>query len=208
MSTTLHTAAERPDLWERGIDSADVWPEYNLHGDVLNRFWPHLDEELADYQFVLYDDEADEVVAEGHTGPLWWDGDDATLPAGIDDALEEIFARARAGEPVNTLCALAAETPRTGRARGMAERILAAMSELARRNGLARVIAPVRPSTKPMFCSVTKICGAFCAGLGLVRRRMRRASPPDSVTRPPPSSTVLRLATRGWVTTMVLGLAP
>lgn len=151
MSTTLHTAAERPDLWERGIDSADVWPEYNLHGDVLNRFWPHLDEELADYQFVLYDDEADEVVAEGHTGPLWWDGDDATLPAGIDDALEEIFARARAGEPVNTLCALAAETPRTGRARGMAERILTAMSELARRNGLARVIAPVRPSTKHLY---------------------------------------------------------
>ncbi len=151
MGTTLHTAAERPDLWERGIDSADVWPEYNLHGDVLNRFWPHLDEELADFQFVLYDDEADAVVAEGHTGPLWWDGDDATLPVGIDAALEEVFARARAGEPVNTLCALAAETPRTGRARGMAGQLLGAMSELARRHGLARVIAPVRPSTKHLY---------------------------------------------------------
>jgi hypothetical protein len=151
MGTTMHTAAERPDLWERGIDSADVWPEYNLHGDVLNRFWPHLDEELADFQFVLYDDEADVVVAEGHTGPLWWDADDATLPGGIDDALEQVFARARAGEPVNTLCALAAETPRTGRARGMAEQLLGAMSELARRHGLARVIAPVRPSTKHLY---------------------------------------------------------
>ena len=39
MTVTLHTAAERPDLWERGIPSADVWPEYNLHGDVLNRLW-------------------------------------------------------------------------------------------------------------------------------------------------------------------------
>lgn len=151
MGTTLYTAAERPDLWERGIDSADVWPEYNLHGDVLNQWWGHLDEELADFQFVLYDDEADAVVAEGHTGPLWWDGDDATLPPGIDDALEQIFARARAGEPVNTLCALAAETPRTGRARGMAEQILGAMSELARRNGLERVIAPVRPSAKHLY---------------------------------------------------------
>ncbi|HEX4976749.1 MAG TPA: hypothetical protein VFV40_02685 [Nocardioides sp.] len=151
MATTLHTAAERPDLWERGIESADVWPEYNLHGDVLNRWWGHLDEELADFQFVLYDDEADAVVAEGHTGPLWWDGDDATLPPGIDAALELVFARARAGEPVNTLCALAAETPRTGRARGMAEQILGAMSELARRHGLARVIAPVRPSAKHLY---------------------------------------------------------
>lgn len=151
MAVTLHTAAERPDLWERGIESADVWPEYNLHGDVLNRFWPHLDEELAAFQFVLYDDQADAVVAEGHTGPLWWDGDDATLPPGIDAALERVFARARAGEPVNTLCALAAETPRTGRARGMAEQLLGAMSELARRHGLTRVVAPVRPSTKHLY---------------------------------------------------------
>ena len=151
MTPTLHTAAERPDLWERGIDSADVWPEYNLHGDVLNRWWGHLDEELADFQFVLYDNQADAVVAEGHTGPLWWDGDDATLPAGIDDALVQVFARARGGEPVNTLCALAAETPRSGRARGMAEQILGAMSELARRHGLSRVIAPVRPSAKHLY---------------------------------------------------------
>lgn len=151
MGTTPYTAAERPDLWERGIASADVWPEYNLHGDVLNQWWGHLDEELADFQFVLYDDEADAVVAEGHTGPLWWDGDDATLPPGIDAALEQVFARARAGEPVNTLCALAAETPRTGRARGMAEQILGAMSELARRHGLERVIAPVRPSAKHLY---------------------------------------------------------
>lgn len=151
MGTTLHTAAERPDLWERGIDSGDVWPEYNLHGDVLNQWWGHLDEELADFQFVLYDDEADAVVAEGHTGPLWWDGDDATLPPGIDDALVEVFSRARTGASVNTLCALAAETPRTGRSRGMAGQILGAMSELARRYGLQRVVAPVRPSAKHLY---------------------------------------------------------
>ena len=46
---TMHTATERPDLWARGIDSAAVWPEYNLHGDVLNQWWGHLDEELGDF---------------------------------------------------------------------------------------------------------------------------------------------------------------
>ena len=45
MAFTMHTAAERPDLWERGLDSATVWPEYNLHGDVLNQWWRYLDEE-------------------------------------------------------------------------------------------------------------------------------------------------------------------
>jgi hypothetical protein len=68
-----------------------------------------------------------EVVAEGHTGPWWWDGSDEALPDGIDAVIEQIFARVRAGEPVNTVCALAAETPREGRARGLAVQLLKAM---------------------------------------------------------------------------------
>lgn len=110
MSLTMHTAAERPDLWDRGIESAAVWPEYNLHGDILNRWWGHLEEELADFQFVLYDEGTDEVVAEGHTGPFQWDGHPQSLPLGIDAVLELIFRQHRAGETPNTLCALAAET--------------------------------------------------------------------------------------------------
>lgn len=151
MTFSMHTAAERPDLWERGIPSEAVWPEYNLHGDVLNQWWGYLDEELADFQFVLHDEANDEVVAEGHTGPLWWDGSDETLPDGIDAAIEQIFVRRRAGEPVNTLCALAAESPRGGRRRGLAEQLLRAMSVLAQRNGLTHLVAPVRPSLKERY---------------------------------------------------------
>jgi hypothetical protein len=147
----MHTAAERPDLWERGLASASVWPEYNLHGDVLNRWWGRLDEDLAEYQFVLHDDEVDAVVAEGHTGPFRWDGADATLPDGIDASIELIFAQLRAGSPVNTLCALAAETPRDGRRRGMAATILDAMRTIGERHGLTHLVAPVRPSLKERY---------------------------------------------------------
>jgi hypothetical protein len=148
---SMHTAVERPDLWERGIDSADVWPEYNLHGDVLNQWWGHLDEELPELQFVLHDDETGTVVAEGHTGAFAWDGDDATLPPGIDPALETIFRERRAGAPVDTLCALAAESPRDGRRRGLALEILGAMRTLAERHGLRHLVAPVRPSWKERY---------------------------------------------------------
>ena len=148
---TMHTATERPDLWARGIDSAAVWPEYNLHGDVLNQWWGHLDEELGDFQFVLYDDEADAVVAEGHTGPFWWDGEDSALPDGIDSTIELVFAQRRSGVRVNTLCALAAETPRDGRRRGLAVQLLTAMRELAQRRGLTHLVAPVRPSWKERY---------------------------------------------------------
>jgi GNAT superfamily N-acetyltransferase len=151
VSIRTYTAAERPDLWERGIASAAVWPEYNLHGDELNRWWGFLDEELPDYQFVLYDEGADEVVAEGHTGPLWWDGVDATLPGGIDESIAQVIARARAHQPVNTLCALAAEVPRETRSRGLAVPILEAMRRIGERRGLEHLVAPLRPSMKERY---------------------------------------------------------
>jgi hypothetical protein len=147
----MHTAAERPDLWERGIESAEVWPEYNLHGDVLNQWWGLLDQELADLQFVLHDDETDTVVAEGHTAAFAWDGDDASLPDGIDRAIEVAFRDHRADTPVDTLCALAAESPRGGRRRGLAVEILGAMRTLAQRHGLRHLVAPVRPSWKERY---------------------------------------------------------
>ena len=151
MSLTMHTAAERPDLWVRGIESATVWPEYNLHGDILNQWWGHLDHELPDYQFVLYDDHLDQVVAEGHTGPFRWDGDQQSLPPGIDAVLELIFTQHRAGEAPNTLCALAAETPRQNQARGMASQLLNAMRTIATRQRLIHLVAPVRPSLKERY---------------------------------------------------------
>jgi hypothetical protein len=68
MTVRLHTWAERPDLAERGPASEDVWPEYNLYGDVLGAWWGALLDELPEFQFALYDEDADAVLAEGHTG--------------------------------------------------------------------------------------------------------------------------------------------
>lgn len=148
---TLHTAAERPDLWERGVASASVWPEYNLHGDVVNRWWGLLDEEMADFQFVLYEAASDTVVAEGHTAPMRWDGRDSTLPVSFDATITAAFEQRRDGVPADTLCALAAESPREARGRGLAERLLAGMREIAARHGLRRFVAPVRPSWKERY---------------------------------------------------------
>jgi hypothetical protein len=147
----MHTAAERPDLWDRGIPSDQVWPEYNLHGDVVNQWWGLLDEELPSYQFVLYDEAKDEVVAEGYTGPLRWDGTDARLPGSFDAAIVQVFEDVRAKRELDTLCALAAESPRSSRRRGLAVQLLAGMREIAQRHGLTRLVAPVRPSWKERY---------------------------------------------------------
>ena len=100
---------------------------------------------------MLYDDEADAVVAEGHTGPFWWDGEDSALLDGIDSTIELVFAQRRSGVRVNTLCALAAESPRDGRRRGLAGQLLTAMRQLAQRQGLTHLVAPVRPSWKERY---------------------------------------------------------
>ena len=47
--------------------SAEVWPQYNRHGDVLNRYWLRREEDFGAFQFALYDEDAGEVLAEGHT---------------------------------------------------------------------------------------------------------------------------------------------
>lgn len=151
MTFAVYTALERPDLWERGIPDESVWPEYNLHGDVLNVWWACLDDELAEFQFVLYDEVNDQVVAEGHAGPFSWDGLDEHLPTGIDEAIELIFAQRRTAAPVNTLCALAAEIPLSGRGRGLATELLAAMRTMGERHGLTQMVAPVRPSGKDRY---------------------------------------------------------
>jgi GNAT superfamily N-acetyltransferase len=151
VTVRLLTWAERPDLAERGPESKAVWPEYNLHGDVFEQWWTPLLEELPDYQFALYDDAADVVLAEAHTGPLAWDGDDGGLPAGIDDALERVVSGRRAGGDVDTLCAFAAEVDPNARRRGLAAELLRGMRQLAGRHELRRLIAPVRPSWKERY---------------------------------------------------------
>ena len=150
MSLTMHTAAERPDLWERGIASESVWPEYNLHGDVLNRWWGHLDEELPDFQFVLYDEAADEVVAEGHTGPLWWDGHDETLPPVSTRRSSRSSSGPGAASP-STRCA---RSPRRVRVPAATAASPCSCSGDAHDCGAARsqhLVAPVRPSLKERY---------------------------------------------------------
>jgi GNAT superfamily N-acetyltransferase len=143
---------ERPALWDELPDiGAEVWPEYNRHGDILNRYWPHLEREFGAFQFALYDEETGEVLAEGHTAPCPWDGSAQGLGEGIDEMIVAAFeARARGRRPT-ALCALAAEVRPRFQGQGLAARMLREMAALARAHGFAHLIAPVRPSLKERY---------------------------------------------------------
>jgi hypothetical protein len=146
------TCSERPDLWERSDEEVtDVWPEYNVHGDVLNEYWGRLDEDFADFQFVLHDEEADAVLAQGHSIPCAWDGTVAGLPRGIDGLIEDAFRLRAAAGAANALAALAIEIPPAHQRQRLSEPMLAAMREIAARHDLGDLIAPLRPTWKERY---------------------------------------------------------
>jgi hypothetical protein len=141
------TAAERPDLselaWEQ---TADTFPEYNHHGDVLNVYWPRLEQERPEFQFFVLGDD-DEVLVRGHSVPLAWDGNVGDLPAGIDGAIVRAFDGPRG----DVLCAMLISVRPEFQGRGLSSIALGAMRELAVTNGLASLIAPVRPNWKERY---------------------------------------------------------
>jgi len=142
----------RPELWESTDAVTDeVWPEYNQHGAVLNRYWDRLFTDFPNFQFVLYDDHDRAVVAEGHTVPCDWDGSVAGLGDGIDTTIVAAFAAHQAHLAPTALCALAAEIRPQFQGRGLANRLLDVIADVARDAGVTHLIAPVRPSFKDRY---------------------------------------------------------
>lgn len=140
------------ERWDRMPDiTSEVWPEYNQHGDVLNRYWGRLYDAFPAFQFMLYDDRSGEVMAEGHTAPCLWDRTVEGLGDGIDAMIVAAFESSERRERPTALCALAAEVRPPFQGQGLAVRMLEEMATLARAHGLADLVAPVRPSFKDRY---------------------------------------------------------
>jgi GNAT superfamily N-acetyltransferase len=136
MDARIIRYSEQPELWEGwfGDGSGEVWPEYNQHGEELNAYWGRLYEVFPEWQFLLYDDDQKVILAEGHTIPLVWDGDEGEAPTAVS--------------------ALAAEIPSRHQGRGLARQMLNAMKHLTGEAGLPWLIAPVRPSMKDRYPTI------------------------------------------------------
>ena len=141
------TVSERPDLTERAFElTYETLREYNQHGDVLNRYWGRLTEELPEFQFHLVD-EGEEILARARALPVRWDGSVDDLPEGIDGAIARGFDEGGG----NVLCALLIQVPKDVQGRGLSRGAVEGMLELARRHDLTALIAPVRPSWKERY---------------------------------------------------------
>ena len=140
--------ADRPDLRAIRFETLTrtTFPEYMNHNVPGNRYWARLYEDFADFQLGLLD--GDELVAEFHNIPTAWDGTEADLPAGWDDAFLRAF---ESGREADVLCALAISVRPDRQAQGLAARMLEEMRRAAARASLRDLIAPVRPTLKARY---------------------------------------------------------
>ncbi|WP_216327155.1 hypothetical protein [Deinococcus aestuarii] len=95
--------------------------------------------------------EENRVVAGGWGVPFAWDGSPEDLPSGYDDALVRSVTEHGAGSRPNTFCFMAAAVAVTDDRRGLATRVLRALTGRAHGRGLERVVAPLRPTAKHRF---------------------------------------------------------
>lgn len=122
------------------------WPEFMLNDPVANNF-PTCYEKLPQFQFVLFDESAGKVAAIGNSIPLSWNDDSENLPEeGWDWAMTQGIADLGKGTVTKTLSALQVVVFKDYRGQGISTLAVEYMRTLARKNGFARLIAPVRPS--------------------------------------------------------------
>jgi GNAT superfamily N-acetyltransferase len=139
----------RPELADHVHRLAgEGWPAFLLHGDITH--WETLFDGFADYQ-ILFHDSAGSVVSVGHTVPFFWDGTPDDLPDRMANLMNRAVEDSRGGREPNALSALAAIVSPDHRRSGLSAEVLRAMRTLARENGLASFVAPVRPTLKAAY---------------------------------------------------------
>jgi hypothetical protein len=126
------------------------WPEFIGHDPIAERLLPIVRKAFVDWSLVLMTTEG-EVAAGGWGVPIHWDGSLEDLPDGWDGALERSVADLGERRSVDTLCAMATEVVGAWQGQRLSGRVLAALRERGQRQGLARMVAPTRPTLKARY---------------------------------------------------------
>lgn len=148
--TGVVTTGEHPELEDETRAALRVeWPEFIFHDPVTSAHIGRVEEYFPRYDVLLLDD--GEVVAGGWGVPLAWDGSTESLPEGYDGALVAAVTGHENGVTPDTLSVMAAGVKSGRQGRGLAGQVLTALRERATADGLARVIAPVRPTLKTRY---------------------------------------------------------
>ncbi|MEU2896562.1 GNAT family N-acetyltransferase [Streptomyces sp. NPDC001273] len=136
--------AQMKELFSEGF------PEFITADRLVEEYVGRVGAWFADWNLTLVDDR-DVPVASGWGVPIRWDGLTGTLPSGYTDSLVRAVEDREQGVAPDTLVICGAIVTPSLKGRGLAAEILMALRDRAREAGLARVVAPVRPTTKARY---------------------------------------------------------
>lgn len=112
--------------------------------------WSHLYTTFGHYQILLLNDDK-ELMAYGHTIPLYWNNDLSSLPDNLKTLIEMAVESNEEGLKPNVLLALAAVVSKDHKGKGLSFEVVKAMKDVAFENNIEDLIVPVRPTLKGKY---------------------------------------------------------
>lgn len=148
------TCTSRPDLQEQANAAfRERWPEFIFHDPVSKKYLDRVEKYFADFDLFLLDE--GRVVAGGWGVPFAFSGADEDLPAGYDGTMERSVEGHEAGVVPAAFSFMAAAVHRDHDRSGLAQQVLTELTRRARAAGLGRVFAPIRPTWKARYPTVS-----------------------------------------------------
>ncbi|MGW7365448.1 hypothetical protein ACWGI8_18900 [Streptomyces sp. NPDC054841] len=129
---------------------SESFPEFITADRLVKEYIGRVREWFADLNLMLVDEHG-VPVASGWGVPIHWDGLASTLPTGYTQALVRAVEGREQGVEPNALVICGAVVTPSLKGRGLAGQTLAALRRTAQDAGLARVVAPVRPTMKAQY---------------------------------------------------------
>jgi hypothetical protein len=128
---------------------ADAFPDFITADAVAKVYIGRVREWFADFNIMLVDD--DEPVATGWGVPIRWNGQVGDLPSGYTDATRRAVELRESDGDADTFVICGGIVTRSLGRRGVATELLTALRDLPATSSLPKVIAPVRPTMKPLY---------------------------------------------------------
>jgi GNAT superfamily N-acetyltransferase len=148
------TSGDRPDLHEKAAAAfKERWPEFIFHDETSKKYMSRVKQHFGGFDITVLDNGA--VAAGGWGVPIPWSGDADDLPSGYDEALVRAVQAREAGIPATTLSFMAAAVASAYDKRGLARTVLHELTRRAHEAGLVHVIAPLRPTWKHRYPTVS-----------------------------------------------------
>ncbi len=153
MNLIRKTGAQAPELHEKAQRLVEeAFADFMDHSEIVNRYWWQLYERWPEWQYLLFDENADTVRVLGNCFPLRWEGSFGELPdGGVEWALETAVTQHTAGVEPNTACAFQIIINRNSLGQGLSYRAVEEMITVTRERGMADLLAPVRPNRKENY---------------------------------------------------------